>query len=283
MSAPAPRPPRLAALTPPLSAPLNPEALGGAVARLLAEGGAHNRLVLEGARGFMVLSAARGGAVVRVQASASAEVAGARRELAEGEAQRLYDLGFRRRTAADPFEQSLPSYGEGDRLALAALTASLMGDLYLEGAPLSARLYLGDAPQVDGARLSEAMRRASEARDHSSRQSLYWAFVRGRLLLAVEGPAEEGAPLSAARPRSFKGLTSYESAAVFTGWEEALRYDARGLDVLECRGRELLPPLLERGVGSLLINPRGRLGGEFYRNELASMDEAMRAWEGERR
>jgi len=230
--------------------------------------------VLEGGRGFVVLSAARGGGVARVQAAAGR---GARRDLSQEEGQRLYELGFRRRTAADPFEQSLPVYGEGDRLAVATLAATLLGDLYLEGAPLDARLYLGDAPSVAGERLLSAMRRASEARDHAARQSLYWAFVRGRLLLAVDAPAPA---LAAAAPRSFHALTGYESAAVFTSWEEALCYDARGLDVLECGGRELLPPLLARGVGSLLINPRGRLGGEFYRNELASMDEAMRSWEG---
>lgn len=276
MSPAIPCPPQLTPLTPPLSAPLAPPPLAAALGRLLTEGGGANRLTLEGERGFMVVSAARGGGVGRVQAAAMR----GGRDLSQEEAQRLYDLGFRRRTAADPFEQSLPMYGEADRLVLATLLSSLMGDLYLTTtSPLTARLHLGDAPALKGERLLEAMKRASEARDHSSRQSLYWAFVRGQLLLALDAPADL---LSTATPRSFKALTGYESAAVFTSWEEALRYDARGLDVVACGGRELLPLLLERGVGSLLINPRGRLGGEFYRNELASMDEAMRAWEGSR-
>jgi hypothetical protein len=271
---PTPCPPRLTPLTAPLTAPIAPPALAPTLARLLTEGGSGNRLTLEGDRGFMVVSAARGGGVGRVQAAAMRRG----RDLSEEEAQRLYDLGFRRRTAADPFEQSLPIYGEADRLVLGALLSTLMGDLYLtHGAPLDARLHLGDAPTLVAQRLQEAMKRASEARDNASRQSLYWAFVRGRLLLALDAPAEE---LAGATPRSFKALTGYESAAVFTSWEESLRYDARGLDVVECGGRELLPLLLERGVGSLLVNPRGRLGGEFYRNELASMDEAMRAWGG---
>ena len=41
-------------------------------------------------------------------------------------------------------------------------------------------------------------------------------------------------------------------------------------------GARLVPLAVARRVGSLLINPKGNIGGELYINELQSIDEALR-------
>jgi hypothetical protein len=39
---------------------------------------------------------------------------------------------------------------------------------------------------------------------------------------------------------------------------------------------DLVPRAVARRVGSLLINPRGLVGGELYINELESLDGALK-------
>jgi len=246
-------------------------------------------LLCRGDRGFITLSPSSKPShlVLRAAAGRSLE-----RRLAQEEAELLYSLGLRRRTAADPFEAGLPISSDADRQALSALIAQLMERIYHgEAEGLSLRYQQAEVPELDDTSLTETMTQLSRERSHSARQRLYWAVVRSHFLLSLEGEPMPSAlgPLSSVEQlmTSLKGraltdysaLTGYSSAAVFSSWAGALRCHPEGVAVVEVKGRALLPLLLERSLGSLLINPRGQIGGELYRNELSSMEEAMRHWE----
>ena len=120
------------------------------------------------------------------------------------------------------------------------------------------------------------MTHMSKERSSRARQKLYWAFVRAELLFAIERKSSEDKQPT---PFSFSELTGYKSAAVFTDIESMRLYDPRGLKYIKMNGREIARLLVERRQDSLLINPRGRCGGEFYRPELESIDEAMKRYD----
>jgi hypothetical protein len=197
-----------------------------------------------------------------------------------------------RKSAADPFIAAYPASTEAERQTLSELIEQLMERMYLhEGEDPTLKLYEMQVPELSGSTLLDAMKRVSQERTHQARQKLYWAFVKGQLLLSLKGeprreaigplskPEELLQTLSDFELEEYSSITGYNSAAVFSTWEGALRCHPDGRLLVEVRGRALLPLLLERGVGSLLINPRGTVGGELYRNELTSMEEAMIEWE----
>ena len=252
--------------------------------------GPHRAWVLcEGSRGFISLFHSDEPTHLVLRAAAGRSL---RRKLSHEDAELLYSLGLKRRTAASPFEAAFPAHSEAERHTLSLLIEQLMERVYLEeGEEPTQSIREAYVPELNDQPLLEAMTLLSRERSHSARQRLYWAFVRSTHLLALEGPpspkplgplTEEGALMSALEGRAltdYSSITGYCSAAVFSTWQGALRCHPEGVSVVEVKGRALLPLLLSRETGSLLINPRGQVGGELYRNELSSMHEAMTQWE----
>ena len=122
------------------------------------------------------------------------------------------------------------------------------------------------------------------------RQKFYWSFVRAEFLLALDRPAPSLNPLlngidqanalaSQLSYHIFKEITPYRSAAVFSEMNTMLNYDPRGFDFIKLSGRTIAALMVSDKLDSLLINPRGQIGGELYRNELDSIDEAMRRFD----
>lgn len=246
-------------------------------------------VVCRGGRGFISVSATERASHLALRAAAGRSLD---RRLQPGEVELLYGLGLKQKSVADPFFAAFPAQTEAERRTLSALIEQLMERLYVEeGARPECTLYEAQVPSLDDQPLVEAMRHVSKERSHSARQRLYWAFVRGQHLLALQGeptaralgplerPEELINALKGRELEEYSQITGYRSAAVFSTWEGALRCHPDGRHVVEVRGRALLPLLLSRGVASLLINPRGSVGGELYRNELSSMEEAMSEWE----
>ena len=253
----------------------------------------HSSWRCEGSRGFMVLTSGVEPKSVSVYVASGKSLG---RQLEQPAQEALYALGFKRRTAADPFELTTPVRSESERVVLVAMVEQLLTQVCLkEGERAVLSRFEAQSTTLNNTPLLEAMKRLSRERSHSARQKLYWAFVRARLLLALEGEgapsptqvAHGSAPLSAQlkglTPLNLSELTGYPSAAVFCSWESARRFRLKGVSVVEVKGRALLPYLLSHpstSWGSVLINPLGQVGGEFYRNELSAMDEAMTTWEG---
>ena len=250
---------------------------------LLAEGGGDNRLVMQGDRGYMVVEGEQGGDRYTVQAAVGRAIS---RELDPSDAQNLYSQGFRRPTAASLYKRS---YGSDELDTLLKISEQAMSQIYLSQPEdpnlLQLNLKLGDRDDLSNERLLRAIEKLSKVRNMSARQKLYWAFVKATLLLAVDSdvPEFEGIPRRALIGRinymSFKEITSYHSVGVFTDEESAMKYDPRGLRVYKISGRDLAALCVADKVDSILINPRGHIGGELYRNEILSIDEAMQNYD----
>ena len=70
-------------------------------------------------------------------------------------------------------------------------------------------------------------------------------------------------------------IGTFQCYAAFTEDKYIKQYDPRGCSVVEQYVHEFIPLLLEKNPGSLIINPKGDLRGELYRNELQSIASAL--------
>ena len=116
--------------------------------------------------------------------------------------------------------------------------------------------------------LETSIRQLSVKRDQSSRFKLYRDLIQAQLILPLEKKGSD-------KPRVFGSLMGYSTYAVFTTDKSLRNFDPRGLPLRVITGRRLFPLLKSRRAGSLLINPKGDLGGELYKHEIESICEAM--------
>jgi len=241
---------------------VTPKDLADRLSRLLEYGGNSNRLVVKQDHAFFVARGSKGGGHVELEAAAAFYLPKDRRPSAE-QVNELRRRGF----APHP-----PARGLRRRYALSELrragdemTALFRGVYGAEGT-VTVREELGDADHTTNPRLLEAMKAAAKKRDQSSRFALYRAFMASTLMV----------PLDDGQLEVVGDLGGFEVFGCFTDAQMAERYDPRGVELLHVRGRRLVNRLLERKVGSLLINPGGTIRGELYRTELESIANAMR-------
>jgi hypothetical protein len=114
------------------------------------------------------------------------------------------------------------------------------------------------------------MRLLSEKRDWDTRRALYAALLDATLLVPID-PEADGAD----EPLEVDSLGKFPVIAGFTDIDALRMWNPRGAPTAPPR-RDLVPRALARRVGSLLINPRGNVGGELYLNELESLDGALK-------
>ncbi len=260
--------------------------LGGAplarrVEDLLQKGGNANRLVMECSVGFLVLRGARGGEAITVEAQAGRHLPDDR-PLDGEQRQRLVRAGLRQAHAGDLFRGRWPVRSAEDATRIVGQALALLDDVYRRppSDPVRARLDLEERPALDDADVVGAMTQLSKARDTASRNRVYMALCRALLVLPVAGDAapEDAAPFE---PRAMDELGGAAIAAIFTDWDTFDRYAPRGLPAVLRQGFDVFPVLHAARVGSVLINPRGRVGGELYAHEVASIAEGIGRLRGE--
>lgn len=119
-------------------------------------------------------------------------------------------------------------------------------------------------------------------RESHDRRQLYWALIQAQLwtpvrLTSAVGHVQPG-DLHPLDCEALGGLASY---GVFTheqaaeGWQ-ASGVDTSGLRLERIRFVDLLPLLIDAGVGSLYINPDAKFSGELYRHELETCLDGAR-------
>ena len=266
--------------------------LEGALKRIITSGGSDNRITLQGDQGFIVIKGACDEEDVEVLVASGRTLKG---QLDEAEAQRLYVQGFRRKTAALPFQKFFCVDEQEQREALTELLIDLICSIYNnEPSTISIRERFSDRATIENNRLIEAMKQLSKKRDMSSRQKVYWAVVRSQVLLALDQPAPKSLKTdrglqqwiesglnniehisSSLSLKSFKDITGYRSIAIFTDSDALDLVDPRGIETVVLPGRLAIMLALSQSWDSLLINPRSDVGGELYKNELQSIVEGL--------
>ena len=236
---------------------MNSDRLAAALRRLVDEGGTHNRLVLQQGHAWFVASAAHGAAAVAVDAAASHYLDG-RFKLDAARTSQLRTRGF---APNPPLRCLRRDYPVADLKRAAVEMLALLRGVYEAAGPCELSVQAGDVDTTENPRVLLAMKSLAEARDQEARFVLYRALLSATLLV----PVERGELLVVG------DLAGFEVFGAFTDATMLERYDPRGLPVERLSGRRLIGRLLERKVGSLLINPGGTVRGEIYRNEIESI------------
>ena len=132
-------------------------------------------------------------------------------------------------------------------------------------------LQLGAAETVRNPDLIKRMRTLSLKRDWDARRALYSALLSSTMLVPIDPDV-----VTHDEPIEVDRLGKFPVIAAFTDIDSLRLWQPRGAPYRAMAVSELVPAAVTRRVGSLLINPRGIVGGELYINELESMDGALK-------
>ena len=156
---------------------------------------------------------------------------------------------------------------------IVTLVRPLFESVYKQRDEPEAVLFLGEAENVENARLMTAMRRVSKERSMDARQAVYRALLRAELLVPIQ---ENGDMIQMGT------LGDRPVYSVFSDWGALRHWDPRGHRYKKVKGSPYFLGLAQTEAGSVLINPQGLVGGELYRNEILAIAGAVRGVRGGR-
>lgn len=239
--------------------------------RLTASGGADNRLVVAVGDHYAIFHGRRGAPELTVEAVTNFYLQGPA-QLTPARTRVLGERGFAERPGKNNVYREVRPDGPAALERLADDTLALFAAAYgaPAGEPASFELQLGDPEPTRNPELVRAMRALAVRRDMDARHRVYVAVMNGAFLV----PTDPDAP-APGEPRTVDRLGAFPVIAGFTDHDSLRLWQPRGCPFIQVPGARLVPLAVARKVGSLLINPRGNVGGELYINELQSIAEAL--------
>lgn len=126
---------------------------------------------------------------------------------------------------------------------------------------------------VSNSKFTKAMRDLSQKRTHDLRLQVYRMFINATFLLAINKDQS---------PRVVDTLAKLPCFAVFTDDKSVRCWDPRGTLWKKMYGFEVIDAIMKHDPGSLMINPRGNISGELYKNELQTLAKATKKFSPKR-
>lgn len=234
--------------------------------------GADNRLVVASRDYYIVLSARADDPVLGVEAVANQNLSSAA-ALTPGRLEVLKQRGFRERPHHNNLHRKLTITDDAELTRLVDDLMTIFARAYGvdPGEPAVFDLQLGDGEPLRNPDIIRLMRALSVRRDWDARRALYAALLDATLLVPIDPEA-----VTIDEPLEVERLGTFPVIAAFTDIDALRMWNPRGLPYRPIAVAQLVPRALAMRVGSLLINPRGLVGGELYRNELESLDGALK-------
>jgi len=246
-----------------------PSPLPDALHQLQKAGADGNRLVVSRGSAWFVIHGARGETQLRCEAAASYYLPREAR-LSAARVAVLRQAGFGQAAGQRTLQRHWSPGSATEREALAVELDRLFVEVYDRpaGEPVELRLDLGATELVENPRLAAAIRALANARSQRMRNRMYSELLSAQLLVPMDAAGEM---------LTFGELEGWPVYGCFTDSAELRGWDPRGVPTRVVPGVALFPALMQTRVGSLLVNPQGRLGGELYRNEIEALASAARA------
>lgn len=243
-----------------------------ALQQLTAGGGADNRLVISAGAYFVVVHGRRGGTELVCEAVTNEYLQGPA-QLTPARERVLGDRGYRERPGKNNLYRDVRADGPEALSRLADDLLALFAHAYgvSEGDQAQLDVQLGELESTRNPDLLRAMKALALRRDMDARHRVYVAVMNGTFLV----PTDPGAP-TADEPATVDRLGAFPVIAGFTDIDSLRLWQPKGWPFMTMSGARLVPLAVARRVGSLLINPRGNVGGELYINELESIEGALR-------
>jgi hypothetical protein len=239
---------------------------------LTTDGGTDNRLIVQSAHAWLIYTGERGRSDLRCEAAPSGMLP-ADRKLRPADVHLLRQAGFASRPNARGLVRD---YRLGDDAPdhhptkVADDAVEILRSVYhmdLAATPPTRRIELADRDATANPNLIDAIRALSRQRDTPTRNSMYRQMLRARFFLPKNPDG---------RPTTFGDLQGATVYGVFTDSDALRWWNPLWPDREIVSGRSLFPMMARTGLGSLLINPGGRVGGELYRNEVQMLADTAR-------
>jgi len=240
---------------------------------LLGEGGNYNRLLVSRGDIYLHFIGTRGETDLVCEAVSNRYLPTAAKMTPEREAL-LEERGFSsQRKRRNPVRRFTIS-GDTSLASIADEAFELLALAYGVGhdEPLTMELHLGDADTTANIPLLRSMKKLARLRDMPSRQSVYSGLLESDLLLLLDPSADP----KDKEPHVVERLQGFPVYAVFSDWNALRLWEPRGWPYTLISGAQLVSMAAERKIGSLMINPKGDIGGELLMNELAALAAAVR-------
>lgn len=237
-----------------------------------APGGADNRLVVASRDYYMVFHGKRGERALVAEAVSNYYLSTAA-ALTPGRLGQLTQRGFRERPNRNNLYRTVDPQDPAALRAFAEDMLTVFAKAYGvdPGDAAEFDLQLGEPEPVRNPELIKLMRALSVRRDWDARRALYSALLDATMLVPIDPEV-----LTHDEPIEVDRLGKFPVIAAFTDIESLRMWQPRGAPYRAMAIRDLVPPAVARRVGSLLINPKGVVGGELYINELESLNDALK-------
>ena len=234
-----------------------------------------NRLIVASRDYYMVFSAQPDDPAVQVEAVSNFYLPTAA-ALTPGRLAQLSQRGYRERPDRNNLYRSVSPQTDAALHGFAAEVLEVFGKAYGvdAGSPAEFDLQLGPAESVRNPDIIKLMRTLSLKRDWDARRALYSALLGSTMLIPID--PELLAHEDVIEPIEVDRLGKFPVIAAFTDIDSLRLWRPRGAPYRAIAVTELVPQAVARRVGSLLINPKGVVGGELYINELESMNDALK-------
>lgn len=251
---------------------LTADALASQIHQLRSQGGADNRLVVASRDYYIIISARPGDPSLHLEAVANPNLSSAA-ALTPGRLEQLKQRGFRERQHHHNLFRKLTLTADAELTRLVDELMTIFAKAYGvdAGEPAQFDLQLGDGEPLQNPDIIRLMRALSVRRDWDARRALYAALLDATLLVPIDPEA-----VTTDEPLEVERLGNFPVIAGFTDIDAMRMWNPRGLPYRATPVAQLVPRALAMRVGSLLINPRGLVGGELYLNELESLDGALK-------
>ncbi len=249
---------------------LTADALASQIDQLRRQGGSDNRLVVASRDYYLVIAGQRDQPGLHIEAVTNANLTTAA-ALTPGRLEQLKQRGFREKQHHSNLHRKHSPGTDSELRSLVDELMTIFAKAYGvdAGDPADFDLQLGDGEPLRNPEIVRLMRALSLRRDWDARRALYSALLNATLLVPID-PDAAGDPLEVDR------LGSFPVIAGFTDIDALRMWQPRGAPYRATPLAELVPRAVTKRVGSLLINPRGLVGGELYVNELESLDGALK-------
>ncbi len=251
---------------------LTAETLVQHLEQLSQSGGADNRLIVASRDYYMIFHGKRGAPELIGEAVSNFYLPRAA-ELTPGRLGQLSARGYRERPNRNNLYRSLKVQDGAELRTFADEVMDLFARAYGVEAGEAAEfdLQLGEPESLKNPEIIRLMRLLSEKRDWDTRRMLYTALLNATMLVPID---PDGAAVD--EPLEVDKLGKFPVIAAFTDIASLRLWNPRGVNYRSQAMSDLVPRAVVRRVGSLLINPRGLVGGELYINELESLDGALK-------
>ena len=121
---------------------------------------------------------------------------------------------------------------------------------------------------LSNSKLHSIMKKIAIDKQHSNRITLYQTLLNSQLLVYMTEDKTSFHP--------YDTIGTFLTYAAFTDDKYIKQLDPRGCPVQIWYAYQFIPELLQKNAGSLILNPKGDVRGELYRNELQSIAKALR-------